>query len=44
MADGSVNDLCGPLNRNLCEIMPTNRFISFFCDVLDGSNNRSSGS
>lgn len=37
--DVRPDDLCGRLNRNLCEIMPTNRFVSFFCGVLDSGRN-----
>jgi sigma-B regulation protein RsbU (phosphoserine phosphatase) len=33
------NELCGRLNRTLCEIMPTNRFVSFFYGVLDSRKN-----
>lgn len=35
--DVRPDDLCSRLNRNLCEIMPTNRFVSFFCGVLDST-------
>lgn len=37
--DVRPDDLCGRLNRILCEIMPTNRFVSFFCGVLDSGKN-----
>jgi len=32
-------DLCSRLNRHLCEIMPANKFISFFYGVLDSNKN-----
>ncbi len=31
--------MCSRLNRTLCEIMPTNRFVSFFYGVLDSRKN-----
>ncbi len=34
------SELCSRLNRILCEIMPENKFISFFYGVLDSSTNR----
>jgi sigma-B regulation protein RsbU (phosphoserine phosphatase) len=37
--DVSPHELCCRLNRTLCEIMPTNRFVSFFYGVLDSSKN-----
>jgi len=33
------DELCRRLNRSLCEIMPTNRFVSFFYGVLDTETN-----
>ena len=33
------DELCGRLNRTLCEIMPANRFVSFFYAVLDSRKN-----
>jgi phosphoserine phosphatase RsbU/P len=33
------DELCRRLNRTLCEIMPTNRFVSFFYGVLDSRKN-----
>jgi sigma-B regulation protein RsbU (phosphoserine phosphatase) len=33
------DDLCSRLNRTLCEIMPTNRFVSLFYGVLDSKEN-----
>lgn len=33
-------ELCNRLNRMLCDIMPINKFISFFYAVLDGSQHR----
>jgi sigma-B regulation protein RsbU (phosphoserine phosphatase) len=35
----SPDELCSRLNRTLCEIMPTNRFVSFFYGVLDSGKN-----
>jgi sigma-B regulation protein RsbU (phosphoserine phosphatase) len=32
-------ELCSRLNRHLCDIMPANKFISFFYGVLDSRNN-----
>ena len=32
-------ELCSRLNRTLCEIMPSNRFVSFFYGVLDSKTN-----
>jgi sigma-B regulation protein RsbU (phosphoserine phosphatase) len=32
-------ELCSRLNRHLCDIMPANKFISFFYGVLDSSKN-----
>jgi sigma-B regulation protein RsbU (phosphoserine phosphatase) len=37
--DVSPDELCSRLNRALCEIMPTNRFVSFFYGVLDSRKN-----
>jgi phosphoserine phosphatase RsbU/P len=38
--DFTPHELCSRLNRTLCEIMPTNRFVSFFYGVLDSGKNR----
>ena len=35
----SPDELCARLNRTLCEIMPSNRFVSFFYGVLDSEKN-----
>jgi phosphoserine phosphatase RsbU/P len=37
--DVSPDELCCRLNRTLCEIMPTNRFVSFFYGLLDTRKN-----
>jgi sigma-B regulation protein RsbU (phosphoserine phosphatase) len=37
--DVRPDELCSRLNRTLCEIMPTNRFVSFFFGVLDSRKN-----
>ena len=37
--DVRPDELCSRLNRALCEIMPTNRFVSFFYGVLDSRKN-----
>jgi sigma-B regulation protein RsbU (phosphoserine phosphatase) len=37
--DVRPDELCSRLNRALCEIMPTNRFVSFFYGVLDSAKN-----
>ncbi|HSS99794.1 MAG TPA: SpoIIE family protein phosphatase [Terriglobales bacterium] len=39
-AEIEPQELCNRLNRILCEIMPENKFISFFYGVLDSQNNR----
>ena len=36
----SPRELCGRLNRILCEIAPVGKFISFFYAVLDSKDNR----
>jgi len=33
------HELCGRVNRHLCDIMPSNKFISVFYGVLDSSRN-----
>ncbi len=37
--DVRPDEVCSRLNRTLCEIMPTNRFVSFFYGVLDSRKN-----
>ena len=37
--DVRPDELCGQLNRTLCEIMPSNRFVSLFYGVLDCKKN-----
>ena len=37
--DVAPGELCGRLNRALCEIMPSNRFVSLFYGVLDSKEN-----
>ena len=37
--DVDPDELCARLNRTLCEIMPSNRFVSFFYAVLDSREN-----
>ena len=38
--DMQPSELCGRLNRILCDIMPVNKFISLFYGVLDSDKNR----
>jgi sigma-B regulation protein RsbU (phosphoserine phosphatase) len=38
--DMQPHELCGRLNRILCDIMPATKFITFFYGVLDSSKNR----
>jgi phosphoserine phosphatase RsbU/P len=38
--DVQPNELCNRLNRTLCDIMPANKFISFFYGVLDGESRK----
>jgi phosphoserine phosphatase RsbU/P len=37
--DVSPDELCSRLNRTLCDIMPANRFVSFFYGLLDSRKN-----
>ena len=37
--DVRPDELCGRLNRILCEILPSNRFVSLFYGVLDSKKN-----